>query len=234
MYSPVQKPYILAICMVFAAACTQEQIVPTSAPTPTSILTRTAEQTTAPPAETPVIITTPTSPLLPNVTPGRQPVVEAGLGATGLGPTTQTTTDAQRWFVKFDGIDGESRVDADHEAWCDILSFSRAIQKAGTVTGATRLACNIALEVIVLVKEIDKCDPKLAEATLTGRIFPQVEVHLTEPHTDVGRVTYYAYQLKNVQVVSYNISGTTEQVPVSEISLNVEEIKVTYTELGSK
>ena len=77
----------------------------------------------------------------------------------------------------------------DHEAWCNILSFSRAIQKAGTVTGVPG---DVALEGIVLVKEIDKCDPKLVEATLTGRIFPQVEVHLTAPHTDAGRVTYYA------------------------------------------
>ena len=89
------------------------------------------------------------------------------------------------------------------------------------------------LEDIVVSKEIDKCDPNLAESTLTGRIFPRVEIHLTAEYTDAGRVTYYAYELKNVQVVSYQISGTTEHVPVSEISLNFEEIKVTYTENDS-
>ena len=144
-----------------------------------------------------------------------------------------TVLGTQEWFVKFDGIDGESRIDDGHEAWCDILSFSQAIHRPGTGTGATRRRGDVVLEGIVVSKEIDKCDPKLAESTLTGRIFPKVEIHLTAQYPDTGRLTYYAYELKNVQVVSYQIGGTTEQVPVSEVSLNFEEIKVTYTENDS-
>ena len=90
-----------------------------------------------------------------------------------------TVLGTQEWFVKFDGIDGESRIDDGHEAWCDILSFSQAIHRPGTGTGATRRRGDVVLEDIVVSKEIDKCDPKLAESTLTGRIFPKVEIHLT-------------------------------------------------------
>jgi type VI protein secretion system component Hcp len=45
-------------------------------------------------------------------------------------------------------------------------------------------------------------------------------------------VTYYSYELKNVLVTSYNISGAgqSESVPVEQFSLNFEEIKVTYVE----
>ena len=49
-------------------------------------------------------------------------------------------------------------------------------------------------------------------------------------------MTYYAYELKNVQVTSYNISGSgqSEDVPSEDFSLNYEEIKVTYTECDEK
>jgi type VI protein secretion system component Hcp len=51
-----------------------------------------------------------------------------------------------------------------------------------------------------------------------------------------GRVTYYAYELKNVQVISYQISGSgqSESVPTESFALNFEEIKVTYTENDAK
>ncbi len=67
-----------------------------------------------------------------------------------------------------------------------------------------------------------------------GKVFPKVEIHLTASYTDAGRVTYYAYELKNVLVTSYNISGSgqSEDVPMEDFSLNFEEIKVTYTETG--
>ena len=91
---------------------------------------------------------------------------------------------------------------------------------------------DVVLDDVVCVKEIDKASPKLAESICNGKVFPKVEIHLTASYTDAGRVTYYAYELKNVQVTSYNISGSgqAEQVPTENFSLNFEEIKVTYTE----
>ena len=54
--------------------------------------------------------------------------------------------------------------------------------------------------------------------------------------TDSGRVTYYRYELKNVLVTSYNVSGSgqSEDVPMEDFSLNFEEVKVTYTENDNK
>lgn len=85
---------------------------------------------------------------------------------------------------------------------------------------------------INIVKELDKASPKLAESMCNGKVFPKVEIHVTASYTDAGRVTYYAYELKNVKVSNYNIggSGQSEDVPTEQMSLNFEEIKVTYTE----
>jgi type VI secretion system secreted protein Hcp len=137
-------------------------------------------------------------------------------------------------FIKFDGVDGEAQ-DKDHKGWSDVVSFSHSIQRsAQDPAGATRTGIQIGD--IVLVKDLDKSSPKLAEIMLRGRAVPSVEIRLTKGTAEGGRVTYYAYELKNVQVVSYQISGSgrSDQVPTEQMSLNFEEIKVTYTELDSR
>ena len=137
-------------------------------------------------------------------------------------------------YIKFDGIDGEA-TDKDHKGWTDLAAFSQLITKPGQGTGATRRRGDVVLEDLHCTKELDKSSPKIAEAVCKGKVFPKVEIHLTASYTDSGRVTYYAYELKNVQVVSYDISGSgqADDVPMENFSLNFEEIKVTYTENDS-
>ena len=134
-------------------------------------------------------------------------------------------------YVKFDGVDGEAQ-DKDHKGWSDLVSFSQAVHKPGQGTGSTRRRGDVVLEDILVVKELDKSSPKIAEAVCKGKVFPKVEIHMTASYTDSGRTTYYAYELKNVQVVNYSVSGSgqSEDVPAEEMALNFEEIKVTYTE----
>ena len=134
-------------------------------------------------------------------------------------------------YIKFDGIDGEA-MDQGHKGWTDLSSFSQMITKPGQGTGATRRRGDVVLDDLQCTKELDKSSPKIAESVCKGKVFPKVEIHLTASYTDSGRVTYYAYELKNVQVTSYNISGSgqADDVPMESFSLNFEEIKVTYTE----
>ena len=136
-------------------------------------------------------------------------------------------------YIKFDGVDGESQ-DKDHKNWSDLQAFSQSIHKPGGGTGATRRRGDVVLEDISCVKNLDKSSPKLAEAVCKGRVFSKVEIHQTASYTDAGRKTFYAYELKNVQVSSYQLSGAAEAVPTELVSLNFEEIKVTYTENDSK
>jgi type VI secretion system secreted protein Hcp len=135
-------------------------------------------------------------------------------------------------FIKFDGIDGECN-DKDHKGWSDLLSFSQGMYKPGKgATGQTRRRGDVVLNNMDIAKELDKAGPKLAEAICNGKVFPKVEIHVTASTTDSGRTTYYAYELKKVLVTSYNVGGRgqAEDVPTENISLNFEEIKVTYTE----
>lgn len=137
-------------------------------------------------------------------------------------------------YIKFDGVDGESKDDG-HKGWSDLRSFKQIIRKPGAGTGATRRRGDVILDDLVCTKEYDKSSIKLAETTCTGKVYPKVEIHMTASYTDSNRVTYLAYVLTNVQVVSYNVVGTggndgADNVPMEEFTLNFEEIKVTYTE----
>ena len=139
-------------------------------------------------------------------------------------------------YIKFDGVDGEAQ-DKDHKNWSDLASFGQSMtQPGGGATGATRRRGDVICDDLSCVKELDKSSPKIAESVCNGKIYPKVEIHMTASTTDAGRVTYYAYELKNVMVTSYNISGDGqgESVPTENFSLNFEEIKVTYTEVDAK
>jgi len=139
-------------------------------------------------------------------------------------------------FIKFDGIVGECK-DKDHIGWTDLASFGQGLhQPGGGATGATRRRGDVILDDIACSKELDKSSPKIAESVCNGKVYSKVEIHLTASYTDAGRVTYYAYELKNVLVTSYSIggSGQSEDVPMEDFSLNFEEIKVTYTECDNK
>ena len=146
-----------------------------------------------------------------------------------------TSISAQSAYMKFDGVDGEA-TDRDHKGWSDLASFSQAITRpsGNAATGATRRRGSATLGDIVCVKELDKAGPKIAESVCTGKVFPKVEIHLTKSLGSGGRVVYYTYELKNVQVTSYQISSSDSDHPVEELALNFTEIKTVYTEYDAQ
>ena len=131
-------------------------------------------------------------------------------------------------YLKFDGVDGES-TDKDHKGWIDIESFSQTITRPNSDSTGARSRGGATLGDIVVAKELDKSSPKLAESVLIGNVFPTVEFQLA---SSAG--TYFTYELKNVIVTSYSISGDADQIPMEEFSLSFGEIKVTYTEMDSE
>jgi type VI secretion system secreted protein Hcp len=139
-------------------------------------------------------------------------------------------------YIKFDGVDGECK-DKDHKGWSDLASFGQGMhQPGGGATGAARRRGDVILDDFACSKELDKASPKIAESVCKGKVYPKVEIDVTASYTDSGRKTYYRYELKNVLVTSYNISGSgqSESVPMEDFSLNFEEVKVTYTENDNK
>lgn len=135
--------------------------------------------------------------------------------------------------MKLGDIKGES-VEANHREWSDILSVSQSVDRLSTTNAAGGVSSTARSELVV-VKEIDKSSPKIMEAVCLGTIVPVMEVDLTRTFGDSSRVVFLKYELRNVQVTSYqiNASGQSGPVPTESFSLNFEEIKVTYTQFDS-
>jgi type VI secretion system secreted protein Hcp len=131
-------------------------------------------------------------------------------------------------YVKFEGAEGES-TDAAHKGWSNALSFRQGQSLPVSRAAGGAAASRAAFEDILITKELDKASPRLAEAACKGRILAKVEIHVTRT-LGAGSATYYKYEIKNVIISSYHVRGTSQAVPVDEIALNFEEIKVTYTE----
>jgi type VI secretion system secreted protein Hcp len=138
--------------------------------------------------------------------------------ALSVRPVPSATAAA---YIKFDGVDGESQ-DKDHKGWSELVSFSQGIDT--THSGAA------AFKDVVVTKEYDKSSPTLAEAVVRGKVFPSVVFELTRSSPGAEPVAYLQYELTNVQVTSYSVGGSASDQPTETMSLNFEEIKVTYTE----
>lgn len=137
-------------------------------------------------------------------------------------------------YIKFDGIDGESQHDK-HKGWSDLISFSQMVHKPGAgATGAARRRGTTVCEDMQCSKLMDKSSPKLAEAVCDGKVFPKVVIECTVSTTGSSQEVFYKYELKNVLVSSYSVSGGSQDKPGESFSLNFEEIKVTYTEMDSE
>ena len=148
---------------------------------------------------------------------------------------TESTETSQAWFAKYDGIDGES-VDANHDKWIDILAIDWGANKPGAgATGQSRRRGAAVLEDMTLTMEYEKASPKLIEAALEGKVIPKLEIEMTSTYGG-ARATYLKYELKNVQVTSYEVSGAAsdDAPPTVVIGNNFEEIKVTYTEYDNE
>lgn len=141
-------------------------------------------------------------------------------------------------FIKFDGVNGEA-TERYHRDWSNMLSFNHGMYQPGLGGGATggiRRRGDVIMDDIVCTKVLDKASPKIADAVCKGRVFRRVEIELMTFTMNAGQVIYYRYELRDVMVTSYTISGNSdgENRPVEEFSLNCDEIKVIYTELDDK
>jgi len=138
-------------------------------------------------------------------------------------------------YLKIGDIKGES-VDEGHKDWINLLSVSNGITRpmAAGAHGSTRHRSSATFGDVNCVKEVDASTPKLQEAVADGTSYPKVLIDLTTSSEGGKRLPYLQWELKQARVTSYSVSGATDgsTPPIEQISLNFEEIKVTYDKLG--
>ena len=134
------------------------------------------------------------------------------------------TAAAVDYFLKIDGIDGESTADG-HRNEIAIESWSWGVSQA-TVTGGGARSGKPCTTAMNFSKTIDKATPQLMANAVSGMVMPRAI--LIGRKAGEGQQDFLKYELKNVYVTSYQTGGGGSAVPVDQFSLNFSSLTVEY------
>jgi len=134
------------------------------------------------------------------------------------------------FFLKLDGIDGES-ADDKHKGEIQLESWSWGEQQSGTAgSNAGMGAGKVNMQDFHFVMQINKASPKLFLACATGEHIKTAT--LTCRKAGKEQQEYLKWTFSDVLVSSYHTggSGAASVVPLDQISLNFTKAEVDYKE----
>ena len=129
------------------------------------------------------------------------------------------------YFLKIDGIDGES-TDSKHKNEIDILSWSWGESQTGSsATGGGGGAGKVSMNDFNFMMTVNKASPKLLLACANGSHIK--EALLTCRKAGKEQQEYLKIKFTDLLVSSFQTSGSSE-TPVDSISLNFSKIEYEY------
>jgi type VI secretion system secreted protein Hcp len=133
------------------------------------------------------------------------------------------------YFLKIDGIDGESQ-DAKHKNEIDLESFSWGATQAGTMAfGGGGGAGKVQMQDFHFVMRVNKASPKLFLACANGEHIKKAVLSCRKAGKE--QQDYMKFTFSDLLVSSYQTGGSGgEVVPMEQISLNYAKIEVEYKE----
>jgi len=135
-------------------------------------------------------------------------------------------------FLKLGSIKGES-VDERHPDWIEVESFSWGASTALPAVQAAAAAGKVSLQDFHFVQRVNKASPLLMQAVCSGE-------HLQDATLAVRKAgekqqDYLIVKLTDVLVSSYQTGGSTNDLPMEQISLNFNKVTLEIIgEDGSK
>jgi type VI secretion system secreted protein Hcp len=136
-------------------------------------------------------------------------------------------TAASDYFLKIEGVDGESE-DAAHRNEIEVLSWSWGVSNSASMSSGQSTGRRT-YEPIVFKKRIDKSSPLLFKSCATGKHIPKATLTVRRQSPTGGPEDYYTITLEDCFVTSYQTNGgggsggtTSEQS---------EEIKITFKKI---
>ena len=127
-------------------------------------------------------------------------------------------------FVKYDGIDGESK-DSNHDRWIDVLSIDWAMKRQRRLGSRRRLEDCFVNTMKVTYKQ-GNTPPILKTAYEVGKPSAFVTASVRETDSN-GQESYLKYELKNVMVTSYQTSASPSGGPtVTDVVMNFDPTEV--------
>lgn len=134
------------------------------------------------------------------------------------------------YFLKLDGIDGES-TDDKHKGQIDIESFSWGATQAGAhAAGGGGGAGKVVFQDFHFTMKINKASPKLMLACATGQHIKSAI--LVSRKAGGNQEEYLTVKMSDLLVSSFQTggSGSADVVPTDQISLNFAKVEFEYKE----
>jgi len=156
-------------------------------------------------------------------------LIIAILGFTIIASTSSQAFAASDYFLKIEGVDGESKDDK-HKNEIEIESWSFGASQSGSMAaGGGGGAGKVSMQDFTFTKSIDKSSPKLFEALATGQHLKEAKLVLRG--AGGSQVEYLVITLSDVLVSSYSTGGSSgDDRPTESVSFNFAQIKMSYVE----
>ena len=130
------------------------------------------------------------------------------------------------YFLKIDGIQGESKADK-HKDEIDIESFSWGATQSGTfAVGGGGGAGKVSMQDFHFTMPVNKASPALFLACAQGNHIKNAILTCRK----AGREEFMKITMSDLLVSSFRIGGAGGVVPADQISLNFAKIEVEYKE----
>jgi type VI secretion system secreted protein Hcp len=132
-------------------------------------------------------------------------------------------------YVEYDGIKGNVTADGfkDH---MNILSFQFGVGRGISMEPgklANRESTRPSLSEITITKQTDATSTSLFKESVTGAAGKKVKIKFIRTGGD-KLFEYMTYELEEVMVSGYSVSGDSEGEPVESISLSYAKLTVSY------
>ena len=132
---------------------------------------------------------------------------------------------AERWFLKLDGIAGES-TDSAHKGEIDIASWSWGVNNTGTTSGGGGGGSGKAsFDDFHFVSRISKASPALFLACASGSHIKEALLSGVRGSGKSKGTDFLKYKLRDVMVTSVVQGDAEETAPTEQFSLNFSKVE---------
>ena len=137
---------------------------------------------------------------------------------------------AERWFLKIDGVAGES-TDAAHKGEIDVQSWSWGLTQSGTSGGGAAVggAGKASFQDFHFVGRISRASPALFLACASGSHIKSATLSGVRGAGKVKGADFLQIKFTDLLVTSQLLGGSPDAEPVEQISFNYGKLELTYT-----
>jgi len=144
-----------------------------------------------------------------------------------IGFSAQNAFAASDYFLKLDGVDGES-TDQSHQGGIAIDSWSFGASNPTSVGSGGLSAGKVQFQDFHFTKTLDKASPILFQKLATGEHIKGATFQVCRTSADGSSQCYLTITLSDVMVSSYQTGSEGGSAPIDQFSLNFSKIEFEY------